>query len=107
MSTIQTLLIGNDTIFEVDRLKDELTGSFKNAATVTVTLVDADGAQVAGDTWPKTLDYVTGSSGVYRATLPYTLDLEENARYDAQVSVNAGAGLRAAWTVECVARKRR
>lgn len=107
MSNIQTLYIGNDTIFEVERLKDELTGSYVDDATVTVTLTDADGASVAGDTWPKSLAYVSGSSGVYRATLPYTLELTENARYDANVTANAGAGLRSAWTVECVARKRR
>lgn len=107
MSTIQTLLIGNDTIFEISRLKDDVAGAFVNDAVVTVTLVDADGAAVAGDTWPKSMAYVAGSSGIYRATLPYTLELAENGRYDAEVAVNAGEGLRAAWTVECVARKRR
>ena len=106
MSNINVLLVGNDNILEVASLKNELTGAFLNAATVTVTLKDAANVNVAGDTWPKTMAYVTGSAGIYRATMLYTLALVADARYSAVISVNGGAGLQAAWTMECVARAR-
>lgn len=106
MSNINVLLVNNDNILEVDGLKNELTGADLNAATVTVTLKDAAGVNVAGDTWPKTMAYVTGSHGTYRATLLYSMPLTDGARYNAVISANGGAGLQAAWTVECVARAR-
>lgn len=106
MSNIHILYRSNDQILELRGLKNELTGAALNAATVTVTLVNSAGAQVAGDTWPKTMAYVTGSSGTYRCTLVYGLTLAEDGRYTAQITANAGNGLRAYWELECVARNR-
>lgn len=106
MSTIHVLHVGNDEILELQGLRNELTAGYLNAATVTVTLVDADGAQVTGDTWPKTLTYVTGSNGIYRCTLVYGLGLTAGGRYTAQLTANAGSGLRARWDMECQARER-
>ena len=106
MSNVNILYTSNDTVLEVRGLKNEVTGAFLNAATVTATLVDSDGDEVAGETWPKTLDYVSSSDGVYRATLPYTLSLASGGRYTAQISVNAGSGLRASFALPCVARSR-
>lgn len=106
MSNLVTLYLGGDTILEVAALKNELTGADLNAAAVAVTLVDPAGVEVGGDTWPRSLAYVTGSRGTYRATLPYTLALAANARYTAVVTVDAGEGLRARWELPCVARVR-
>ena len=106
MSNIHVLYRSNDHVLELRGLKNELTGAALNSATVTVTLVDATGAQVSGDTWPKTMSYVTSSSGNYRCTLGYALSLTEDARYTAQITANAGSGLRAYWEMECVARNR-
>lgn len=107
MSTITPLYLDNDSVLEVDRLKNELTGAFLSDATVTVTLVEkSSGEPVAGETWPKPMDYVADSSGLYRATLPYTLALAAGARYDAVITADGGDGLRARWSVECVGRRR-
>lgn len=106
MSNVNILYTGNDTVIEVRGLKNEVTGDFLNSASVTATLVDAEGDQVAGEVWPKTLEYVAGSGGLYRATLPYTMGLTAGGRYVAQVSVNAGAGLRASFALPVVARGR-
>ena len=106
MSTIHVLLISNDHILELDSLKNELTGLDLNGATVTVTLVDAAGAQVGGEVWPKAMTYVAETDGVYRCTLPYTLALSASGRYTARITANAGNGLRAQWDMECVARTR-
>ena len=106
MSNVNILYTGNDTVLEVSGLKNEVSGAFLNSAAVTATLVDADGDQVAGETWPKTLVYVESSDGTYRATLPYTMALAAGGRYVAQISVNAGSGLRASFALPCVARGR-
>ena len=106
MSTIHVLLISNDHILELDSLKNELTGLDLNAASVAVTLVDAAGAEVGGEVWPKAMGYAPDSDGVYRCTLPYTLALSASARYTARITANAGNGLRAYWELECVARAR-
>lgn len=106
MSNVNVIYTGNDTVIEVKGLKNEVTGAFLNSATVTATLVDAEGDQVAGETWPKTLAYVASSDGIYRATLPYTMSLAAGGRYVAQISVNAGSGLRASFSLPVVARGR-
>ena len=104
MSNINVIFTSSDNIIEVRSLLNELTGANLNAATVTVTLKDSTGTNVPGDTWPKTMAYVTGSNGVYRATLGYALPLTADARYTATLVADAGAGLRRTWTMECVAR---
>lgn len=106
MSNVTILYVGNDTILEVKGLKNEVTGGFLNAATVTAVLVDNEGDEVAGYSWPATLAYVAGSDGIYRATLPYSMSLSGGARYSAQITANGGSGLRASWSIPCLARAR-
>ena len=106
MSTIVVIYVGNDNLLKADHVREEVTGEFMNSATVQVTLFDGNGEEVGGDTWPRTMDYVTDSKGVYRTTLPKTLDLVPNGRYVAAVEVDGGAGLYAKWTIQCVARSR-
>ena len=91
----ELIYISNDNILELNGLKDEVAGTFINSATVTVTLVDSDGTEVVGDTWPKTMSYATSSDGIYRATLLDTLTLTEGACYTAKVIADGGAGLQA------------
>lgn len=106
MSNVNVIYTANDTVIEVKGLKNEVTGAFLNSATVTATLVDAAGSQVAGETWPKTLSYVTGSDGIYRATLPYTMSLAAGGRYEAQITANGGSGLRANFALPVLAKSR-
>jgi hypothetical protein len=95
MSTIHVLNRGNDHVLELRGLKNEVTGAPLTSATVSVTLVDSTGAQVTGDTWPKTMSHVAG--GTYRCTLVYGLALVLDGRYTAQITADAGPGLRALW----------
>lgn len=106
MTTINVLYVGNDNILELQHLRDELTGDWLTTATVQVTLFNASGVEVGGDTWPKPMDFVADSKGVFRVTLPHTLDLLPNERYTAEVTVDGGAGKQAMWPLECVARPR-
>lgn len=104
---VQTLYLGNDMLLEVANLRDQATGDYLNAATVTVSLEDSEGNAVVGESWPLALSYITASNGVYRAILRDTLTLAVDARYVAEVIADSGEGRRARWDLDFVCRKRR
>ncbi len=83
------LYLQSDNLLEVTGLQNAATETYINNATVTVTLADASGTAVSGQSWPATLPYVNGSNGDYRATLEDTLSLSENSTYVARVTVLA------------------
>jgi hypothetical protein len=65
---------------------------YLNAATVAVTLKDAADVDVTGESWPKTLNYVTASNGLYRATLSDAIGIIPGDDYKAIVTADS-AGL--------------
>lgn len=89
----------SDNVLELSGLKNEVTGAFINTATVTATLVDREGVEVTGQSWPTAMPYVAASDGVYRGTLSDSLDLTKFETYTAQITADAGPGLRQYW--EC------
>jgi hypothetical protein len=60
---------------------------------VTVTVKDAAGANVAGQTWPLTLTSTDGTEpeGNYRGILKDTLQLTAGTLYVAHIAADAGA----------------
>lgn len=106
MSAIYELFVGNDTVLEVQGLRNDVTGEPLNTATLTLTLLDAAGAEVPGQVWPMPMVFVEGSRGLYRALLPAALPLVADARYTARIVADAGPGLMGSWLMECVARTR-
>jgi len=96
---VDVLLIGNDQTIEVLGLKDEVTGDFINGLVdaVTAHVKNKDGSNVGGETWPITLDYITGSDGDYRGNLDDAMELVNNRTYAIEIRVDAGAGLKAFW----------
>lgn len=100
------LLIGNDQTITVSGLKDQVSGDFINDATVTVTVKTRDGANVAGETWPLALQYVTGSDGDYRGTLEDGLELTPGI-YVVEARAVATDDLVAFWREEVSATYRR
>lgn len=102
----QVIYDDNDTIIEVAELRSGVTGNYLDLATVTVTLKDSDGAEVAGASWPMAMTYVAGSNGKYRATLPASLSTVKRASYTAVVDASAGAGLEAKWEIPVVCQQR-
>jgi hypothetical protein len=106
MSAIYELFVGNDTVLEVQGLRSDVTGEPQNTATLSVTLLDARGAEVAGQAWPMPMPYVEGSNGLYRVLLPSTLPLVPDVRYLARIVADAGQGLVGTWNMECVGRTR-
>lgn len=107
MSEVATIFYGNDMVLELADLTNETTGVNVDNATVTVTLTDANGIVVTGDTFPKTMSYVTGSNGLYRVTLLDTLALTKGARYIAKISANGGSGLQGYWEKDLICKVRK
>lgn len=99
-----TLYLGNDNVLTLVGLQNDISAAYLNAATVTVTLVDSDGTEISGETWPLTMTYVATSDGNYRATLPDTLTgLTAADALTAKVSADGGAGLQGYWEVPVLA----
>jgi len=103
---MQAIYIGNDNLLEVSGLQNALNDSYINDATVTVTLTNQAGDAVSGQAFPLTLNYVTDSNGVYRATLEDALALTEGAIYTAKITADAGGDLIGTWTIPLTARVR-
>lgn len=82
----------NDNLIELAGLKDELTEAFVNDATVTAVMKDAAGANVAGQSWPLVMPYISGSDGIYRGVLDADLDLAVGDRVTVEVTITASGG---------------
>ncbi len=101
-----TAFVANSNVLELIGLSNEITDTFINNATVTVTVKTVAGVAVTGVTWPLTLDYVAASSGNYRAVLSEGLALVDKAKYVAFIEANGGVGLVGHWEFPFTAEKR-
>lgn len=92
-------ILGSSKVVQVSKLRNVLSPGYSNAATVTYTLADASTAlPVEGaETFPMALSYVSGSDGLYRATLSYDLDVTLGQRLTATYLAVQGT-LRKTWT---------
>lgn len=107
MAEIETLYIENDNLIRLSGLRDGAHEIYLNGATVTVTLVDAaSGEEIDGETWPLTMDYISGTDGSYHAILPYDLALTGEQPLKAIVVADSGPGLRMSLRVPVIARYR-
>jgi len=104
---IEEIYILNDNLLVLDGLKNQQDGSYLNAATVTCTLVNGNGTNVAGQTWPLALVFQAGSNGKYVGTLEDTLSLSEGQVYTARIDADGGAGLKGHWEIPLKAQVRR
>lgn len=87
----------SDNLLELDGLKNAATDAYINDASVSVTLVDAGGTEVVGQTWPTTMIYVPLSSGKYRATMKDSLSLTEGGKYFGKITADGGTDLLGYW----------
>lgn len=84
------IYVANTNVLELSGLKSAIEDAFINDATVTVTLKDSSGSNVAGQTWPTTMAYVAASDGVYRAIMKDGLSIAAEGEYTAFIEANAG-----------------
>lgn len=96
----------NTNVLELTGLRNEIDGAWINDATVQATVVDLDGEEVAGETWPLSMPYVAASNGVYRALLVADLALTAGRPYRAIITVDAGDGIEGRWELRFKPRKR-
>jgi hypothetical protein len=89
------LFKSNDQVIEVFGLKNVLTGAFLNAATVTATLKNRSGQNVAGLT-DLPLNYVAGSNGDYRGQVEETFNPPQRDGYTLIIDAAEG-GLVGHW----------
>ncbi|MCK7495202.1 MAG: hypothetical protein MZW92_31975 [Comamonadaceae bacterium] len=102
-TTMTTLIyIGNEHLIELDAPQNAADNSYLNAATVTVTIKNAAGVNISGETWPKTMTYVTASAGKYRATVSDALALVPGQFYIAHITAESG-GLTGNWQIPLTA----
>lgn len=114
MSTpaVGLLYLGTDHLLEVpgrtaggdkQALTNGLTGAALTGATVQATLLDSDRNEVAGETWPVTLEEDAEFPGRYLTVL--SADVEITAQQDliCRVIADAGDGLQRTWYLPLVA----
>ena len=90
-----------DNVLELDGLASEnpetRADSFQNAATVEVTLLDANETEVECGSWPLALSYVDNTDGRYQATLTNCLNIIKGQPLTALVTADVEAGLFRTW----------
>ena len=104
MNCFQILRIGNSIVVELSGLTNSVTEAVDTGATMEVTLLDSAGAEVPGATWPMAMPHA--GSGDYRATLPHTVELTDDAYYTALITATGSGGEVGDWRVNCKAEPR-
>jgi len=85
----EQIYLETDNIVWVRGLKDQVTGSYVNDATITATLYDKDDQVVSGaENLP--VPYVNGSDGDYAGAIPHTVSLTAGEAYTVKVTVTKG-----------------
>lgn len=94
MAQVELLLINNDCLLRVTGVRGT-NGVYLNGATASVTLLDLTSEdEIAGETWPLSMSWVSGSNGNYEVLLTDSLQLSNNQSVRADIEINGGAGLR-------------
>jgi len=82
------LLVRNDNLVSLNGLKDQVSATFVNTATVNLTVTDTTNRVIAG---PIAMPYVTGSTGNYQAILPASTPLQAGVSYRVTIQVTGPA----------------
>lgn len=105
--TICVFYVANTNVIEVTGLKSAVEDTFIDDAIVTLTVKDADGNAVSGQTWPLALGYVDDSDGVYRGIIEDDVAFVAGTTYYAHINANAGANRKGHWEASFAAKTRR
>ena len=103
---MELLYTNNDNILTLIGLTNEVTGSYINDATVTVTVKDESDVVVDGGSFPVTMTYVTSSNGNYQGLLGSGMDVTKFEEYRAFVTIS-GDGYTGEFQVRMKAAPRR
>lgn len=108
MATLNRYILyrGNDNVIEFHTghfLTDAVSGAVVDDATVSVRVLDTDGAELQGSI---TMGAVDGEAGNYRAIIPDTVDLSAVTAAIVEVTANAGADALGLWKLPASVRDR-
>lgn len=98
--------VGNTNVLLLSGLHSEVDGVYINNAAVSVTVKDKDGTELAGVTWPLTMDYVAASNGNYRVFLADDAELGAGVQYVAYIVADGGVNKIGSWQFNFTARDR-
>lgn len=101
-----TAFVANSNVLDLVGLRNEIAGTYMNAATVEVTILDSADVEVAGQVWPTAMSYVAASNGDYRAIISEDVAFLANKKYTAVIDADGGPGLVGHWEFEFQARTR-
>ena len=99
------LYLDNSNVIELRSLTNSVTGVVDTGATVTVTIKDAAGTNVTGQTWPAAMSHDT--DGTYRATLDPGMSIDYKHTYTAIVTAVGSGGETGVWKCPVIAEIRR
>lgn len=95
----------NDNLLHVSELANNQDNTIIAAGTVTATIKDTDGVNVAGETWPLSLSPDV-TPGNYLATLQSSIALIADNDYIILINADNGAGLVGEWEIMATAKLR-
>jgi hypothetical protein len=91
MAQVQLYAGGGDEFLRASRLHDATSNTYFFAAAVAARLRTLAGDDVAGATWPLTLQRVPGGRGAYRGVVPGGVTLTPNEGYRVTLTADDGA----------------
>lgn len=99
-----TLYLDNSNVIELRDLTNSVTGAADTGASVQVTITDASGIELSGETWPVLMAHAF--AGTYRATLSSSINLVAGRYYRAVVEATGSGSEVGKWTCNVVAASR-
>jgi hypothetical protein len=91
VATVTDWFISSDNVLYVEGVQLDGAATYEDDATVTATMTETDtGTAVTGS--DVTLEYVAGSDGNYKGTLPDTVSLTRGRSYTVTFTVTAATG---------------
>lgn len=99
-----SLYIGNSNVVELEDLKNSATNNIDTGASVQVTVLDEQEAEVTGQVWPVLMSHV--SNGLYRATLDPAINLVAGTVFFLKVEATGSGGQTGLWKYKVIAQER-
>lgn len=104
MSCSHILYANCNNVVEWQTMTNAVSGAAVTTATVAVTVLDGDGVEITGETWPKSMPHV--ATGTYRATLSEDINITPGQRYSLVITATVSGDVNER-VVVAVAEKRR
>jgi hypothetical protein len=92
VATVTDWFISSDNVVYVEGLQLDGEATYENDATVTAAMSETDTGTAVDGATSVDLDYVTGSDGEYRGTVPDSVTLVKGRSYTLTITATAASG---------------